>query len=76
MLPFNFTFKVLIMTSQILCDMLLHNYIQLNRISLLIFDECHAAVKDHPMRQIMRQFEFVPLQETPRVVGNEYIPFI
>ncbi|KOB77872.1 Dicer 2, partial [Operophtera brumata] len=43
-------FLVIVMTCQILSDMLNHSYIKIEDINLLIFDECHHAVDDHPMR--------------------------
>lgn len=60
------------MTPQILLDMLLHKYISIEKINFLIFDECHAAIKNHPMRCIMRQFEDVPWENTPRVLGFDF----
>lgn len=61
--------QVIVMTSQILCDMLTHQYIKIEDINLLIFDECHHAVEDHPMRIIMKHFEDCPKQKQPRVLG-------
>ncbi|XP_076280664.1 endoribonuclease Dcr-2 isoform X2 [Lasioglossum baleicum] len=61
--------QVLVMTSQILLDALCHGFIYLNRINLLVLDECHRAVNDHPMRQIMQLFEDCPEEEQPRVLG-------
>lgn len=39
----------------------------LDRVNLLIFDECHRAVNDQPMRQLMKNFQYVT--EKPRVLG-------
>ncbi|XP_047524815.1 endoribonuclease Dicer isoform X3 [Pieris napi] len=61
-------YQVIIMTSQILHDMLTHKYIMLEDINLLIFDECHHAVDEHPMRLIMRHFDGL-CGEQPRVIG-------
>jgi len=57
------------MTSQIFLDVLSHGYMQLDRINLLMFDECHRAVASHPMRQIMQQFENCPKENQPRVLA-------
>lgn len=57
------------MTSQILVNALCHGYMNLNRINLIIFDECHRAVNDHPMRQIMQFFQNCPKREQPKVLG-------
>ncbi|CAB3254713.1 unnamed protein product [Arctia plantaginis] len=61
--------QVIVMTSQILCDMLTHQYIRIEDTNLLIFDECHHAVEDHPMRIIMKHFEDCPKVKQPRVLG-------
>ncbi|KAK9308230.1 hypothetical protein QLX08_001702 [Tetragonisca angustula] len=60
---------VLVMTSQILVNALCHGYMSLNRINLIIFDECHRAVNDHPMRQIMQFFQNCSKREQPKVLG-------
>ncbi|XP_015183335.1 PREDICTED: endoribonuclease Dicer isoform X2 [Polistes dominula] len=61
--------QVLVMTSQILVDVICHGYLNLNRINLIIFDECHRAVNDHPMRQVMQQFEQCDTKEQPRILA-------
>lgn len=58
------------MTCQILSDMLTHQYIRIEDINLIIFDECHHAVDDHPMRLVMKHFEQCPPSKHPRVLGN------
>ncbi|CAH1963375.1 unnamed protein product [Acanthoscelides obtectus] len=45
-----------------------HGIRDMNRINLLIFDECHKAVGDSPMRQIMKNL-YGNLREAPRVIG-------
>ncbi|XP_025264753.1 endoribonuclease Dicer isoform X1 [Camponotus floridanus] len=61
--------QVLVMTSQILVDILSHGYMKLEKINLIIFDECHRAVSHHPMRQIMQRFENCPKDKQPRVLA-------
>ncbi|XP_041980153.1 endoribonuclease Dicer [Aricia agestis] len=61
--------EVIVMTTQILSDMLTHNYIKIENINLIIFDECHHAVEDHPMRAVMKHFEHCPPDKHPRVLG-------
>lgn len=62
-------FQVMVMTADILKDLLLKKYISLSDLALLILDECHHAVSDHPMRQIMKLFEDCPKSQQPRVIG-------
>ncbi|KAF9576020.1 Dicer-like protein 1 [Mortierella alpina] len=47
---------VVVLTAQILLDLLRHGFVKMYRINLLIFDECHHARKDHPFCCIMREF--------------------
>lgn len=61
--------QVFVMTSQILADMLTHAYIKLENINLIIFDECHHAVDDHPMRWVMKFFESCDATNQPRILG-------
>ena len=53
------THRVMVSTPQVLLDALRHGYIVLGRdISLLIFDEAHHAVDNHPYNRIMKEFYF------------------
>lgn len=66
---FFFCVQILVMTCQIFLNMLMHGYIELSEINLLIFDECHHAVNDQPMRQVMQLFEHCPRELQPRILG-------
>lgn len=60
-------YNMFVMTGKILENAIKQRYIDLNRIHLLIFDECHHAVYAHTMREIMKEFEYAP--NPPRVLG-------
>ncbi|KAK3907436.1 Endoribonuclease Dicer [Frankliniella fusca] len=62
-------FQVMVMTAEILNQLLLKKYISLSNIALMILDECHHAVEDHPMRQIMRLFIDCDPKDQPKVIG-------
>nr|CAH7736058.1 unnamed protein product [Callosobruchus chinensis] len=63
------TKQVFVMTAQIFVNLTITNgFLDMNRINLLIFDECHKAVGDSPMRQIMKNI-YGTLAEPPRVIG-------
>ncbi len=58
---------VLVMTAQILCNMLCHGFIKLSNINLLLVDECHHAAGNHPYAKIM---EFMSeCEQKPRIMG-------
>lgn len=48
--------QVLVMTAQILLNILRHSIIRMEAIDLLILDECHHAVKKHPYSLVMSEF--------------------
>ncbi|XP_043484526.1 endoribonuclease Dicer-like isoform X2 [Leptopilina heterotoma] len=60
---------ILVMIAQIFLDIVNCGALPLDRVNLIIFDECHRGVSDHPMRQIMQRFEKCPQNQRPRVLG-------
>lgn len=60
---------ILVMIAQIFLDIINCGALPLDRVNLIIFDECHRGVSDHPMRQIMQRFEKCPQNYRPRVLG-------
>ena len=62
--------QVLVMTPQILVDMIQHSFIDINKINLLIIDECHHATGNHPYCQILRLYhENEKSKENIRILG-------
>ena len=54
-------FQVIVMTAQILLDLVNHALFDLRKAALLIFDECHHALgHNHPYRAIMRNYISLP----------------
>lgn len=47
------------MTAQIFVDILNHAFFSAEKVNLLVFDECHAAVKDAPMMQVLEKLETI-----------------
>ncbi|KAF9981623.1 Dicer-like protein 1 [Modicella reniformis] len=66
---------VVVLTAQILLDLLRHGFIKMSKIHLLIFDECHHARKDHPFCCIMKEFYHnTPENDRPKVFGMTASP--
>uniref|UniRef100_A0A182J388 Dicer-2 n=1 Tax=Anopheles atroparvus TaxID=41427 RepID=A0A182J388_ANOAO len=61
--------QILVSTAQILLDVLRHGYLSPASINLIVFDECHRAIGQHPMHAIMKELFTVPEGMRPRVVG-------
>ena len=62
--------QVLVMTMTIFKNLILQNHLSFSKVNLLIFDECHHAVKNHDYVQIMRRFkDFVGSQDATRILG-------
>lgn len=61
--------QILVSTTQILLDVLRHGYLTPANINLIIFDECHKAVGQHPMHSIMKEVVTVSKELQPRIVG-------
>ncbi|GMP92062.1 hypothetical protein CsSME_00042451 [Camellia sinensis var. sinensis] len=70
------TKQVLVMTAQILLNILRHSIIKMEAINLLILDECHHAVKKHPYSLVMSEFyHTTPTENRPSVFGMTASPF-
>lgn len=61
--------EVLVMTAEIFRIIVDHSFIQLNKIKLIIFDECHRAQGDHPYCQAMKRFIHLSSEEMPKIFG-------
>ncbi len=48
--------RIVVSTSRILLDALVHGFVQMKRIALLIFDEAHHCMKSHDTNRIMQEF--------------------
>uniref|UniRef100_A0A8D0ENA9 ribonuclease III n=1 Tax=Strix occidentalis caurina TaxID=311401 RepID=A0A8D0ENA9_STROC len=59
--------QVLVMTCHVALTVLRNEYLSLSNINLLVFDECHLAIQDHPYREIMKICEEYP--SCPRILG-------
>uniref|UniRef100_A0A671XE87 ribonuclease III n=1 Tax=Sparus aurata TaxID=8175 RepID=A0A671XE87_SPAAU len=59
--------QVLVMTCHIFLYILKNKILQLSKINLVVFDDCHLAITDHPYCEIMKLFE--GCSGSPRVLG-------
>ncbi|CAI6001171.1 unnamed protein product [Closterium sp. NIES-65] len=67
--------EVLVMTPQVLVNLLQHAFLSLSSVDLLIFDECHHTAKDHAYATIMKTWYFSLRQsERPLIFGMTASP--
>ncbi|XP_053553479.1 endoribonuclease Dicer isoform X2 [Bombina bombina] len=59
--------QVLVMTCHIFLKVLKNGILSLLKINLLVFDECHLAIQEHPYQEIMKICE--SSQTCPRILG-------
>ncbi|KAF8420020.1 hypothetical protein EV426DRAFT_613050 [Tirmania nivea] len=62
--------KVAVSTHQILLDALTHGFVTMDELSLIVFDEAHHCIYDHPANRIMKDFYH------PRLTHDDYLPAI
>ncbi|CAF4697295.1 unnamed protein product [Rotaria sp. Silwood1] len=62
------TYQILIFTVQIFLNLLDHNFFSLDKVNLLIFDECHHATGDDPYALIMKT-HYNRCSHYPRILG-------
>ncbi|XP_057315255.1 endoribonuclease Dicer-like isoform X2 [Hydractinia symbiolongicarpus] len=60
---------VLVLTAQILLNIITHAFISLHNINLLILDECHNASKGHPYNKILELFKSCQPAHHPHIMG-------
>ncbi|CAK6975072.1 endoribonuclease Dicer [Scomber scombrus] len=59
--------QVLVMTCHIFLHILRNKILPLSKINLVVFDDCHLAITDHPYCEIMKLFEGCSC--SPRILG-------
>ncbi|KAI0320295.1 hypothetical protein OF83DRAFT_1053342 [Amylostereum chailletii] len=60
---------VLVTTAQVFLNLITHSHWSFNKVSLLVFDECHHAQKDHPYNTIMQAYDRCLDSSLPKIFG-------
>ncbi|KAF9068359.1 hypothetical protein BDP27DRAFT_1266587, partial [Rhodocollybia butyracea] len=67
-------YDVFVMTAQIFLNFLTHSLIKIQEVSLMVFDECHHARKNHPYAIIMKEYSQCPVDKRPKIFGMTASP--
>ncbi|KAL8801992.1 MAG: hypothetical protein Q9200_006748, partial [Gallowayella weberi] len=67
-------------SKKILLDALTHGFVQMSRLSLLVFDEAHHCMSNHPASRILRDFyhphRATDQEQTPAILGLTASPVV
>ncbi|KAJ9477241.1 hypothetical protein PHBOTO_006457 [Pseudozyma hubeiensis] len=66
--------QVIVSTAQCFLDALIHGFVKMNDLNLLIFDEVHHALKNHPSFRIMKYYRLASEEERPKIFGMTASP--
>ncbi|THV05043.1 type III restriction enzyme [Dendrothele bispora CBS 962.96] len=65
---------VFVLTAQLFLNILTHSIWSIDKVSLIVLDECHHARKNHPYNSIMREYDRIRADIRPRVFGMTASP--
>lgn len=60
--------------AQIFLNLITHGLWSIKKVSLMIFDECHHARKNHPYNGILREYYQLSKSERPKIFGMTASP--
>lgn len=66
---------VLVMTPQVLLDVLRRAFFNLEAVGLMVIDECHRAIGNHPYTKIMKEF-YHKCSSKPKIFGMTASPVV
>lgn len=50
-------------------DLVEQGIMHVSDVNLVVIDECHHAVRNHPMHTFLASIQYVPPAQQPRVIG-------
>lgn len=66
--------RVFVCTPEIVRNIIEKGYVNMNRINLLVFDECHHVTKRHPYAQLIKMYDTSDAENMPRIFGTTACP--
>ncbi|KAL2040995.1 hypothetical protein N7G274_006453 [Stereocaulon virgatum] len=68
---------IIVSTHQVLLEALEHGFVRMQRLALMVFDEAHSCIGDHPSSMILRKFyHCLDAEERPGILGLTASPVI
>ncbi|KAL8777761.1 MAG: hypothetical protein Q9213_007714 [Squamulea squamosa] len=61
---------IVVCIHQVLLDALIHDFVHMEKIALLVFDEAHHCMRSHPANKIMQNFYHAKRREGQRELPN------
>ena len=69
--------RIVVSTHQILLHALGHGFVKMTQLALMVFDEAHSCIGNHPLNRILREFYHkCKVKERPSVLGLTASPVI
>ncbi len=66
--------QVIVATAQCFLDALIHGFIKMDDLNLIVFDETHHTLKNHPFFRIMKYYRLAPADQRPKIFGMTASP--
>jgi endoribonuclease Dicer len=63
------SFDGLVVTAGTFLEVINARHLQIEHFSVMIFDECHHAIRNHPYTQLLKLVKAVPICQRPRLLG-------
>lgn len=60
--------EILVATAQVILDAVSHSFLSLDQVNVIVFDECHHGRLNHPYKELVKLFKYVPEGST-RIIG-------
>ncbi|KAJ6488501.1 hypothetical protein C8R47DRAFT_1125761 [Mycena vitilis] len=67
-------YDIFVMTPQIFLNLITHSLWAIEKVALIILDECHHTRRSHPYNAIMREYFQVSPQKRPKIFGMTASP--
>ncbi len=69
--------RIVVSTHQVLLEALIHGFVRMKQLALMVFDEAHSCIGNHPSSRVLRDFYHTSkADERPAILGLTASPVI